>query len=252
MELTRKSVLKGALVTAFVALSRKLLSEGKPKAPDVPPDYNPKDHKWGYGIDIDKCIGCGYCVDACKKENGIPLDSPLSRTWIERYQITDKGEVLVDSLSKGSTAGFSDPTKRDDIVDTFFVPKLCNLCERSACTQVCPVGATFDSVDGPILVDPSYCIGCGYCVQACPYGTRFMNPMGHIADKCNMCYHRITRDMKPACVEVCPTEARVFGDRKDPKSDISKFKKQKKLGVLKAYLGTLPQVLYANIRKEIW
>ncbi len=251
MELSRKGFIKGFLAAATAAVSGKLLSQEKTPSAEAPPAYNPADHKWGYGIDIDKCIGCGSCVTACKTENGIPLEAAVSRTWIERYRITTKDEILVDSLSKGNSS-FAETEARDDIKDTFFVPKMCNLCEHSACTQVCPVGATFDSMDGPILVDKSYCIGCGYCVQACPYGTRFMHPEGHIADKCNLCYHRITRGLKPACVEVCPTQTRVFGDLKDPNSDIVEFRKQKKLGTLKAYLGTQPQITYANIRREVW
>lgn len=249
MKITRKGFLAGLTALTAVAASRKLLGEKKPEMQAAPPAYEPREHKFSYGIDIDRCIGCGKCVEACKEENGVPLDAQVSRTWIERYQITAAGEVLVDSPDQGRK-GFPE-SDRKDIVDTFFVPKMCNLCERSACTQVCPVGATFDSPDGPILVDPSYCIGCGYCVQACPYGTRFMSPVTHTADKCNLCYHRVTRGLKPACVEVCPTEARVFGDLTVPGNPMAKFTKKNRLNVLKPHLGTKPQVVYANFRREI-
>ena len=150
----------------------------------APSDYDPTKHKWLMCIDVDKCIGCGLCADACKLENHVPQEPYFFRTWIERYiikkpaadELAVRGEVLVDSPN-GGRGGFP-PTlvPKDDILKSFFVPKLCNLCEDSPCTQVCPVGATFDAPDGAVLVDPSYCIGCGFCIQACPYGCRFFNP----------------------------------------------------------------------------
>ena len=150
----------------------------------APHDYDPTKHKWLMCVDVDKCIGCGLCADACKTENKVPQESHYFRTWIERYIIRKpapgvdavRGEVVVDSPN-GGRGGFSPATvPRGDILKSFFVPKLCNLCEASPCTQVCPVGATFDSPDGAVLVDPTYCIGCGFCIQACPYGCRFLNP----------------------------------------------------------------------------
>src|SRR5205807_6942028 len=83
--------------------------------------------------------------------------------------------------------------------------------------QVCPVGATFVSPDGVVLVDKNYCLGCRYCVQACPYGCRFINPKTNTADKCTLCYHRITKGLTTACAEVCPTGARQLADLKNPK-----------------------------------
>jgi Fe-S-cluster-containing dehydrogenase component len=133
----------------------------------------------------------------------------------------------------------------------FFVPKLCNHCEKTACTQVCPVGASYITKDGVVLVDNDRCIGCGYCVQACPYGSRFINKETHKADKCTLCYHRITKGLKPACVEVCPNGARIFGDLMDPKSDISLLLRERRYTLLKPDMGTHPKCYYLGLDVEV-
>jgi tetrathionate reductase subunit B len=229
--------------------------------PGAAQGYDPREHHWLMCIDVERCIGCGLCVDACKVENGVPQSSGYFRTWVERYVIKKpargqpalRGEVLVDS-PHGGQGGFP-PTAvpREQILKAFFVPKLCNLCEHSPCSQACPVGATFDAPDGVVLVDANYCIGCGFCIQACPYGCRFMNPYTHTAEKCTLCYHRITRGLNPACVEVCPARARIFGDLKQPTEHdpLQEFIRQHKVFTLKPHLGTEPRVLYANIDKEV-
>jgi Fe-S-cluster-containing dehydrogenase component len=228
----------------------------------APKDYDPTKHKWLMCIDVDRCIGCGSCVEACKTENRVPQASSYFRTWIERYIIkkprrgTDelRGEVVVDSPNGGRDGSPPSLVPRDEILKAFFVPKLCNLCEHSPCTQACPVGATFDAPDGAVLIDPIYCIGCGFCIQACPYGCRFFNPETHTADKCSLCYHRITRGLKPACVEVCPTQARIFGDLKHPLPEhdpIQEFIHKNKVFTIKPHLGTDPRLLYANLDKEV-
>ncbi len=252
MKINRKGFLAGfgTFLAALTPWNKLRSTPEAQKNPDAPPEYNPHDHEWAMGIDIDKCIGCGRCVNGCKRENNIPLDKPYSRNWVERYQIMTDGTVKVDS-PMGGQDGFPPLTRTPEHADIFFVPKLCNICENSACTQVCPVGATFFSPDGVTLVDSNYCIGCGYCVQACPFGTRFMNPDTHVAEKCNLCYHRITRGLLPACVEVCPTQARIFGDLKDHDSDISKFRRRGRLNVLRQHLGTEPRLMYAGMRREV-
>jgi len=132
--------------------------------------------KFAFVVDITNCIGCGTCCVADKNEYQVP-DGHF-RTWVERYLIDDQDNVYVDSPN-GGLDGFL--TGRDDIPnplrDTFFVPKLCNMCEKSSCVQVCPVGATFRSPDGFVLIDEKRCVGCSYCVQACPYSVRFINPV---------------------------------------------------------------------------
>lgn len=228
----------------------------------APRGYDPTKHKWIMALDIEKCIGCGLCVQACKTENHVPLGPSYFRTWIERYIVKKaapgtgetRGAVVVDSPN-GGMDGFSAPrVPREEILKAFFVPKLCNLCQHSPCSQVCPVGATFDSPDGVVLVDPNYCIGCGFCIQACPYGCRYLNPATKTADKCSLCYHRITRGLKPACVEICPTEARIFGDLMNLNLDdpIQKFfESGKAQSNLKPHLGTEPRVIYAGLDKEV-
>lgn len=232
------------------------------RALPAPSSYDPTRHRWQIAIDIDKCIGCGFCAEACKKENDVPQGPAFFRTWVERYIIKKpkpgsgetRGDIVVDSPHGGMDGFPTSAIPRSEILKAFFVPKLCNLCKDSPCSQVCPVGATFDSPDGVVLVDPNYCIGCGFCIQACPYGCRFLNPKTKTAEKCSLCYHRITRGLKPACVEVCPVQARVFGDLLDPSPDdpIRKFSESGRAqSTLKPHLGTGPRVIYAGLDKEV-
>ena len=237
------------------AVQKFLASPGSPKG------YDPTKHKWLMCIDIERCIGCGLCVDACKTENHVSNSPSYFRTWIERYIIKKpapggddiRGDVVVDSPNGGRNGFPPSLVLRTEILKSFFVPKLCNLCEHSPCAKACPVGATFDTPDGAVLVDPTYCIGCGFCIQACPYGCRFMNHATKTAEKCSLCYHRITRGLKPACVEVCPGHARIFGDLKNPVENdpIQEFINKNKVFTLKPHLGTEPRVLYANMDKEV-
>ncbi|MBT8084282.1 MAG: 4Fe-4S dicluster domain-containing protein, partial [Woeseia sp.] len=160
--------------------------------------------RWAFLVDTTKCVGCGLCVNACKIENEIPYDAPVTRTWVERYVITKDGKQHIDS-PMGARDGYTsmplledgEEIDPDDIDKAFFVPKLCNQCENPACVQVCPVGATYQTNDGVVLVDREWCIGCGYCIMACPYGVRFFHPVHKVADKCNFCYHRISKGMEP-------------------------------------------------------
>ncbi|MGD0536401.1 MAG: 4Fe-4S dicluster domain-containing protein [Verrucomicrobiota bacterium] len=266
-EISRRDILGGlgavmaGLATLPLARTAKAAVQKLAVSANAPKGYDPTQHRWVMGIDINRCIGCGICVEACKTENHVPMGRNYFRTWIERYIITKpkpgtgaaRGEVLVESPD-GGMHGFSDlPVPAADVLHSFFVPKLCNLCEHSPCVQVCPVGATFDAPDGAVLIDPEYCIGCGFCIQACPYGCRFLNPFTRTAEKCTLCYHRITRGLKPACVEVCPTQARIFGDLKNapPEDPIRQFYQDNRVQALKPFLGTDPRLFYAGMDKEV-
>lgn len=212
--------------------------------------YDATRHYWGMGIDVGRCIGCGLCVQACKIENDVPKEPFYFRTWVERYVAHVDGAVAVDS-PEGGARGFPDAESGPDVLRSFFVPKLCNHCDNPPCVQVCPVGATFKTQDGVVLVDRDYCIGCRYCIQACPYGARYLDPRTKTAEKCTFCYHRITKGLLPACVEVCPTQARVFGDLRAVSSPLRRLMRMSHLQVLKPHLNTEPKVLYAELDREV-
>jgi tetrathionate reductase subunit B len=205
-------------------------------------------------MDVDKCIGCGKCVRACKAENDVPLDARYFRTWVERYQVPPvdprdpqrESLPLVDSPN-GGYDGFPDLGAAASGSKTFFVPKMCNHCAHSPCTQVCPVGATFESEDGVVLIDKDYCLGCRYCVQACPYGCRYIDPRSNTAEKCTLCYHRITKGLTTACCEVCPTGARQLADLKNPADPIHAYLREHKVQVLKPGMATGAKIYYANL-----
>ena len=101
-----------------------------------------------------------------------------------------------------------------------FQPGACMHCEEPTCVAACPTGATYkDQTDGTVQIDRALCIGCGNCIPACPYGARYRHPELRVADKCNYCPERQANGLPPACVDTCPTKARVFGDINDPTSE---------------------------------
>ena len=216
-------------------------------ASDPPEDGGPW---WGVGIDISKCIGCGLCARACKVENNVPQEPFYFRTWVEQYTVLNDGTLKIESPN-GSIDGLNQSVNDEDIFKTFFVPKMCNHCSKSPCTQVCPVGATFESPDGVALVDEKYCIGCAYCVQACPYGCRYLHPEKKVADKCTLCYHRIKKGMDPACMEICPTGARLYGDLNDKNSELVRFIKENNTHVLKPHMNTGAKLFYNDLSSEV-
>lgn len=179
----------------------------------------------GMVIDLARCIGCHACTAACKAENHVPLG--VYRDWVE--------ETVIGTY----------PDARP-----YFVPKLCNHCDDPGCLRVCPTGAIFRRRDGIIDINHEICIGCRACNQACPYGATFMDPVRHTADKCNLCAHRVDEGLRPACVDVCPSQCRIFGDFDDSESAVSVALRGHSHQVLRPDLGLGPNVRYLGLPTE--
>jgi Fe-S-cluster-containing dehydrogenase component len=261
----RAAAVAGAVAaTGAPGLLRKVAAQGEAAAAAKPPavaDYDWTKHRWAFGVDATKCIGCLRCVEACKRENDVPADAHHFNTWVERYVYLEGEEkARIDShhdpenIAAAGSEGeyrFANRYKDAKVEKAFFVPKLCNQCTHPPCVQVCPVGATYKSADGVVLIDAEYCIGCRYCVQACPYGARWFNEEKGVTQKCYWCYHRITKGLQPVCVEVCPVGARIFGDRNDRQSPISLFIRNNRVHALKPDTGNEPNVFYVGIDKAV-
>jgi tetrathionate reductase subunit B len=176
--------------------------------------------QYGMVIDTRKCIGCHSCSVACKAEFDVPLGS--TRSWVEYVE-------------KGSYPN----------VSRHFLPRLCNHCRHPQCVDVCPTGATYKRPqDGIVVIDSGLCIGCKYCIQACPYDARFLNPVTGVADKCDFCIHRVSKGLEPACVISCVGGALIFGDISDPGSEVSRLMATNPVTVLRPGKGTEPNVYY--------
>jgi Fe-S-cluster-containing dehydrogenase component len=246
-----KNTFKTTLASALPLSAFRLLSPAEVKA-----YTGDSSIRWVFLVDTNKCVGCGLCVKACKLENEVPYDPPVTRTWVERYVLMKNGQSHIDSPF-GGRDGYTDAKideneiPPDQITKGFFVPKLCNQCKKPACVQVCPVGATYQTQDGVVLIDRKWCIGCGYCIMACPYGMRFFHPVYKVAEKCTFCYHRITKGMKTACVQACPFDARQIGNLKDPNDPVTKIIMDERVAVLKDEYGTKPQVYYIGLDTNV-
>jgi molybdopterin-containing oxidoreductase family iron-sulfur binding subunit len=209
----RRKFLWEAAALAGVALAPGIvlydLAEGRPPATAASGAV-----RWGLLVDMNQCAsGCDACVTACDAENGLPgTKRATDSQWIRKIELTDlRGRVRS-------------------------LPMMCQHCTEPPCVDVCPTGASFKRADGIVLVDRHTCIGCRYCVMACPYGARsFVHepvtdqkpdvPRGKgCVESCTLCVHRIDHDRIPACVEACAAaghKALLFGDLNDPQSEIS-------------------------------
>lgn len=182
--------------------------------------------RYGMVVDLRRCIGCQACTVSCSLENQAPIGQ--FRTVVHQYEVSDSESGQVAS---------------------FMLPRLCNQCDEPPCVPVCPVQATFQRKDGIVVVDSDRCVGCAYCVQACPYDARFINKETKVADKCNFCVHRLEVNLLPACVESCVGGARIIGDLNDPNSEISRLLRDNydDVKVLKPEMGTKPHVFYIGM-----
>ena len=235
----RRKFLAGAGVTAAaVAVAPGLLLRQVQAKPADEPVTDAK--RWGMLIDIDKLPNGGEgVVDACKKEHGWgnePNSNEKQKThWVRTVKVTEK-------LTKNS----------------FQLPVMCQHCETAPCADVCPTGASFRRADGIVLVDKHICIGCRYCMMACPYKARSLvhesiydqkpdTPRGKgTVEACTMCVSRVDAGKQPACVEASGG-AIVFGDLYDENSQISQVLKEKGGTQIRADLGLNTGVRYQGI-----
>ena len=214
---------------------------------------------WGYGLDLSRCIGCRRCVYACVQENNQSRANPQLQ-WIR-----------VIRLKRGSLINLenSEHYYQPELVPEpgfTYMPVQCQHCENPACVKVCPVGATWKEPDGLVVVDYNWCIGCRYCIAACPYKGRVfnwaeptlpkdeINTSAHylgnrpryrnVVEKCTFCVQRVRVGRYPACVEACPTGTRKFGNLLDPESEIRYLIEHKRVFRLKEDLNTEPKFYY--------
>ncbi len=181
---------------------------------------------YGFAIDLRKCIGCHACTIACKAEHDIPVG--VNRCWVK-------------TVEQGT---FPD-TQR------FFFPVLCNQCDEAPCAKICPTHALFKRPDGIVDLYGDSCIGCRACMVACPYDQLFIDPNTRTAEKCNFCANRVENDLLPACVSVCPTECRIFGDLDDPASEVAQIAAREMTKVRKPEKGTIPKVFYIAAEESV-
>ena len=212
---SRRGFLKTAAATVAGASLLPLAGRGAPAAAQE----TGRAH-WAMVIDLERCIGCHACTNVCKAENNVPIGG--FRDWVEEHEM---GEY---------------PNSRAE-----FLPKLCNQCDDPGCLRVCPTGSIYRREgDNIIELDPDICIACQACMQGCPYGMTFYNSARRTADKCNYCAHRLDAGMRPACVDICPSQCRIFGDLNDPDSWVSQALADRESIGIREELGMGPNTTY--------
>lgn len=201
--------------------------------------------RYGMVIDTRKCFGCQTCAMACKTSNNLPKGTFWNR-------VINSGDTRFDC------GGGEFPN-----VDMKFKTVSCQHCKNPSCVEVCPTGASYQTEEGIVLIDPELCIGCKSCMNACPYDVRVLNDaepeyyldfaigdgyeqehVGNVVEKCNFCYQRITNGGIPACMELCPGRARFWGDLDDPNSDASKAIEGREVTYFLEEEGTEPTTMY--------
>ena len=259
LPLSRRQVLKGAGAAALTGAA-SLMSAGEAMAAKA------KAPRWAFVVDLRRCIGCRACTVACKAEFEVPLGAFRAAVYEEVVGKYPNSKKL-------------------------FLPRLCNHCEGNKddkvppCVKECPEypkdrrkfttsdgktiryrgGATYKRPDGVILFDNALCVGCGKCIEACPYGARNWDKSllagkdktKNAITKCNFCEHRIAKGVVPSCVNICPGRARFFGDLNDPASTVSKLAKEfglvekRKQTTLLPGENTMPMCFYIDYQGEL-
>ena len=242
----RRRFLSGIAAAAGVTLAPGVILYGITRSPQVtarePGSAASANVRWGMLIDVSRCdSGCDQCVSACVVENGLQGQGrpATDAQWVRKVNI------------RKSQTGQSRSQ-----------PVMCQHCAEPPCVDVCPTGASFKRADGIVLVDRHICIGCRYCMMACPYKARsFVHeeledqkshaPRGQgTVESCTLCVHRVDADRLPACVEACNDAgggAMLFGDLKDPESEISKRVASYATQQIRVDLGLDPGVRYQNL-----
>jgi len=178
-------------------------------------------------IDLRRCFGCNACSVACKAQFDVPLG--VWRSWVIT---TEKGKY---------------PN-----VARQFLPVLCNHCENTPCLKGCPTSAIERDENGIVHQLEDQCIGCGYCIQTCPYKMRFKHPVKKVANKCDFCYDRVKQGLEPSCVNTCNAKARIFGDLNDPESAVSKLIASNPVQTLLPEQNTKPKVFYIGLDEGMY
>ena len=213
--------------------------------------------EFAYVLNIGRCIGCRRCVYACMKENNQSRDPQIQYIRVLKLK---KGSIDLD------TAEHDYPANEAADPRYYYMPVQCQQCRNPPCVKVCPVKATWKEKDGIIVIDYNWCIGCRYCEAACPYHARRFNwsrpgiapedinpdmaylsnrpRMLGVMEKCTFCLQRTRKGRYPACLEVCPTGARKFGNLRDKNSEVRRILENERVFVLKQDLGTLPKFYY--------
>jgi molybdopterin-containing oxidoreductase family iron-sulfur binding subunit len=212
---------------------------------------------FGYALNISKCKGYRDCVHACVKENNLGRDSQVQ--YIRVLEM-EQGTANLERSEH-----YYDPATVP-VEGKYYLPVQCMQCDNPPCVKACPVKATWKEPDGIVVVDYNWCIGCRYCMTACPYWARHFNwtepkippeelnrntnylgnrprPKG-VVEKCHFCTQRTRKGRQPACMEACPTGARIFGNLLDPNSEIRYVLANKKVFRLKEEVGTEPKFWY--------